>query len=402
MPGETKIRFYAALTRLFSAKLKATCRRIIATGLYQSGLMRVVNRLARAYELSAPAGFRLSGFHKSSSSKFCILCYHRVGTEGAPIFSRLDPLVFEAQMRYLQMNFRVVPLGQLWRELKEPRLREPTVSVTFDDGYRDLYTHAFPVLQRFQIPATIYLIGQCVETGELPWYDRIFLGLDRAPGQFVELDLDGSRRFDLCSPETRAEVAWQIVCHLRTISDPRRRQWLAAFEKQFRLPPHEVGDRMLNWEQVRTMHRGGIHFGAHTMTHPVVSQLPLSALAEELVQAKHYLEAGLDAPVEDFAYPFGKEADIQHSAAEACLLHAGYRSAVTTIEGCNRPGVNPYRLRRMQVGDDRSMGLFAFNLARVFLEDSSASLTFVSATDERMTKQQETAGGLLSRNGRNA
>jgi peptidoglycan/xylan/chitin deacetylase (PgdA/CDA1 family) len=131
---------------------------------------------------------------------------------------------------------------------------------------------------------------------------------------------------------------------------------------------------MLDWEQVREMHRGGIDFGAHTMTHPAVSRLDSAHFHEELVRSKQLLESGLDSAIQDFAYPFGKPLDLSRTA-ERFIAECGYRSAVTTINGYNSSGANPFALRRMQIGDDGSLADFSFEICRMFLdggEDSGA------------------------------
>ena len=345
------------------------CRRILACGLYHSPMLRAFERIAGSHVLRRDAGFSMPRLQPSAGSKFGILCYHRVGTKGAPLFSRLDPSVFEAQMRYVKKHYRVVPLGQLCEELHDERKVEPTLAITFDDGYRDLYTHAFPVLRKYEIPATIYLIGRCMKTGEVPWYDRIFAALKAAPGAALEVDMDGSCRLELSSPEARLQGAWRIVSFLRTINDSRRRAWCAAFEDRIEVSQEELEGRMLDWGQVRTMHSGGVSFGAHTMSHPSVSHLSDDAFDEEFVQTKHLLEYGLGAPVLDFAYPFGKPSDWS-TTAENFVARCGYRSAVTTSEGYNTFGTSPYRLRRLQIDDDRSVASFAFSLGRLFLEGS--------------------------------
>jgi peptidoglycan/xylan/chitin deacetylase (PgdA/CDA1 family) len=349
------------------AGIKAKCRRLVARGLYHTGLLRGMERLARTHEFQDTAGSRLPRLRRSSTPKFGILCYHRVGTEGVPLFSRLQPRVFEMQMRYLRKHYRIVSLGQLCHELREADPVEPTLAITFDDGYRDLYIHAFPVLKKYEIPATIYLIGQCVETGEVPWYDRIFLALKSAPGPSLDAKMDSLRTFELSSPEARVQAAWNIVCYLRTIPDIHRRAWCAAFEGRFQLPQKELEGRMLDWDQVRAMYRGGVFFGAHTMTHPSVSRLDVDELEEELGRSRRILEERLGVPVTDFSYPFGKPSD-RSLAAEEFLTGCGYRSAVTTAEGANLPSAHPLRLRRLQIQDDPSLADFAFDLSRMFLE----------------------------------
>ena len=129
---------------------------------------------------------------------------------------------------------------------------------------------------------------------------------------------------------------------------------------------------MLNWEQVREMDKKGVLFGAHTMSHPVVSRLGAGELDRELVDSKKLLESRLEKTVRDFAYPFGKPQDCS-TLAEEVLVRSGYQSAVTTVGGFNTATSNPYQLRRLQIGDDASLSMFAFNIARTFLESSPGS-----------------------------
>jgi peptidoglycan/xylan/chitin deacetylase (PgdA/CDA1 family) len=347
-------------------------RRIVASALYHTGSLAAANHLAWTHDLKRCEGSTFPWLRSAAGSKFGILCYHRVGTDGIPLFSRLTPRMFEAQMHHVRKHFRVVSLGQLCREMQEELPVKPTLAVTFDDGYRDLYTHAFPVLRKYQIPATIYLIGQCMETGEAPWYDRIFLALEGAAVSSLELEMDSPRRYELSSPAARAAAAWGIVSYLRSISNARRLAWCAAFERLIPVPQKELEGRMLDWQQVRSMSRAGIFFGAHTMSHPVLSQMETLALEAELVSSKQLLERGLGAPVEDFAYPFGKPED-RSLDAEKLLKRYEYRSAVTTSYGLNTTGMDLFRLHRYQIDENDSLASFAFDLSRMYLEGPAKS-----------------------------
>jgi len=349
------------------AGLRQKVREGLATGLYYSGTLRALKTVEQThvlYRSSGPTSFRL---RRSTTSKFGILCYHRVGTAGVPFHSTLEPRLFEAQIRYLKRRYRIVPLDQLCREMLNQESVPPTLSITFDDGYRDLYDCALPTLRKYAVPATIYLIGRCVETGEAPWYDRIFAGFVAYPGDSLELHLDTVHRFCLRTKQSRLAAAWEVVCYLRSIQDVDRQRWCADFARQTRPPEEMLANRMLDWPQVRAMQQAGVFFGAHTMHHPAVSQLDASALRNELIDSKLLLEQRLGAPVDDFAYPFGKLTD-GSGAAQDCLGKAGYRSAVTTIEGFNSPGEDPYKLRRLQIGDHCPLATFAFNVSRLFLE----------------------------------
>jgi peptidoglycan/xylan/chitin deacetylase (PgdA/CDA1 family) len=340
---------------------------LAATGLYQTGMLRLVRLLSRSYELQSLPKRSVPQCHKVSGPKFAILCYHRIGSGGVPLYSGLPPAVFEAQIRFLRKRYRIVSIDELYASLRNPSSVEQTVTITFDDGYRDLYTHAFPILQRYKVPATIYLTVGAIESGYAAWYDRIFVALKSFPGNQLDLTLEQPRVLQLNSLPARIEAGVEIIGFLRTVSNERRLQWCASFEKRVPVSADELGNCMLTWEQVKAMHRNGISFGSHTMTHPVLSRVPPPEIEKELIQSKEIIEGKINSPVLDFAYPFGKSSDCGNSAEEL-LGRCGYRTAVTTIEGVNAPEVNLYALRRSQIGEERSLAMFALKLNQLFLE----------------------------------
>lgn len=349
-------------------------KELLAAAFYHSGALRLLEGFIRTHELRSAAHGGFPRWHRARDPRFAILCYHRVGTQGLPLYSYLPPEQFAAQMRFIRERYRVVSLEQLCAELESPESRVPSVAVTFDDGYRDVYTHAFPILQAYRVPATVYATAGAIEGGQVPWYDRVFLALQVMPGKQLELPLDRPRCYSLSSPGERYRAALDVVAQLRCLSNRRREEVGAILESQITLPSDELAGRMLTWEELRTMHRAGIAIGSHTMTHPVVSQLSPAELEEELSGSKRLLENRLDAPVRDFAFPFGQPADCGTSAA-ASLARWGYRSAATTCWGINRPWTSPFSLRRVQIGEGCSLAMFAFQLGRLFVHTDEDGAT---------------------------
>lgn len=324
--------------------------------------MRRVAR-SREFDGGAPARSKLS---KRVVPRFAVLCYHRVGTDGVPLYSRLSAQVFDAQMHYLRKNYRIISLEQMIDEMVEPRSLDPAVVLTFDDGYRGLYTDAFPILKTYGLPASIFLTVGCIESGQVAWYDRIFLSLNIAPPGAFDINLDRPRRFFLTSFASRLSAAAAIISFLRSCPPQHRKAYCADLENKVPLPEDQLRDRMLTWEQIQIMHRSGITFGTHTMSHPVVSRLSAPELDWELRESKRILEQRLAAPVRHFAFPFGKSEECS-DAALSLLVQDGYRSASSTEWGLNSAGGDTFRLRRIQIGETGSIGRFAFEINRLFL-----------------------------------
>jgi peptidoglycan/xylan/chitin deacetylase (PgdA/CDA1 family)/CelD/BcsL family acetyltransferase involved in cellulose biosynthesis len=348
---------------------KKAWKRDLASALYHTGLLKLLGHASRDFELRRVNSSRLFSLRRTHGPKFAILCYHRVGTGGVPLYSQLEPEVFEAQMRFLRARYRLVSLDALQEELSNPKTTEPSIAITFDDGYRDVYTHAFPVLQRYNIPATIFITAGAVESGEVSWYDKVFLALNVAPNEKLDLVLDKPRRFLLPTAAARLQAAEEIIMWLRGLPDEQRKEFCLQLEKLVPLTQDQVTNHMLTWEQIRTMHQAGICFGAHTLSHPIVSRLSPSALDGELRGSKTMVEVRLGVPVLHFAYPFGKPEDYKNT--QATVEGAGFRTASTTVWGINTPGANPYELCRVSVGEERHLATFGMKLAQLFLSADS-------------------------------
>ena len=361
-----------------------TVRELLAGGIYHSGSLGVLRQFAKRWELREYGGAFLR--RAFAEPRFVILSYHRVGLEGVPLYSKLEPRLFEAQMRYLRRNYRILSLERLLVELENPTSSEPGVAVTFDDGYSDLFEHAFPALKKYQIPSTIFAIAEGIETGIAPWYDRLFLGLAVYPKSTITIELDIPTELSLENSAARLAATKRLVDWLRKQPNAQRLDYCAALARRLPVPEKELQKRMLSWEQLRVLQAHGISCGSHTVTHPVLSRLDREHRTRELLDSRQILERHLGRPVLDFAFPFGQPDDC-FGVAESELESCGYRSAVTTSPGANRRGANRYALRRVSIGEQRSLPLFAYWLNSLFLlresvdPDSSRPLsTGIAAT----------------------
>jgi len=350
----------------------ADWRHMVAAGLYQTGLLRAFQAVSRHCELASDngGGERLRRVRKP---KYVVLGYHGVGAHEVPMYCRFPKRFFAEQMRYIKRYYRVLSLRQMEAELHNPKAQGQGVVVTFDDGYLGTYTDAFPVLKEYGIPATVYLIADSIESGNIAWYDRIFLRFQRAKSE-VTLMLDTQQNFQLTDFSSRVDAATAVVSYLRTLPDGERQRWCESLEREMPLQAGELRGSMMNWDQVREMHRAGISFGSHTMTHPVLSRLTPDALQREVGESKRLIENCLDSAVEDFAFPFGKPGDCGAIGAKA-LSALGLRTAMTTIPGVNGPGADKYRLRRMVQGEERSIAMFALRLHRLLFRSPDEELT---------------------------
>jgi peptidoglycan/xylan/chitin deacetylase (PgdA/CDA1 family) len=275
-----------------------------------------------------------------------ILAYHRVNDDNDPFFPGLPTSQFARQMEVLAEQFTVCPLERLIQGIQSGDLPDYGVAVTFDDGYRDNYLNAFPILKRYAVPATIFLTTGAIGCRKLLWHDRIFSMLRET--RILELSGFGPTKMTLSlrSLANKLESQRQILKHLWSLDAEARE--LATAELSHRLGTDETKTNtlMLSWEEVSEMSREGIQFGAHTVSHPVLSTLAPEEARQEICGSKRAIEAALHTTVTQFAYPVGRSVDFT-AATKRIVQEAGLSCALTMIFGNNPPGTDSYEIRRI-------------------------------------------------------
>ncbi|GEM_PF-421599 len=284
-----------------------------------------------------------------------ILMYHHVKENDEQDVQGVTRNRLNEQIDYLKKHFYICPLDEIvsahQRKQQSPR---NAIALTFDDGFEDFYTQAYPVLRKHKLPAIVYLVSHAVEHQVPIWTERIESIIKLSKNKVFELHLSGKRRnFSVQTEDEREEALTQIKSHLKMISDSERQQAMAQLDGAHTLPEGDASgnSRMLNWDQVREMKSHGIMFGAHTMTHPILTRLSEQDAMREICGSKEHIEKRLGEPVLDFCYPNGETSDFNERIKQI-VKDAGFRSATTSIWGRNGRDQDPYALKRIYVTDE--------------------------------------------------
>jgi peptidoglycan/xylan/chitin deacetylase (PgdA/CDA1 family)/CelD/BcsL family acetyltransferase involved in cellulose biosynthesis len=321
--------------------------RQLAAGCYlHGGGPWFAGRLRKRYQLSVPNGHggKLS-LAKRKKGTARIFYYHRVNDDNDSFFEAMPARIFDQQMRYLARHYKVASLEEILRHLEDGESPETLVGITFDDGYRDNYENAFPILERYQIPATIFLTTGPMDSGEPLWFEQLAEAIQKTTREYLDLEIDVPRRYPMRTVEERLRSNNQIFGLLRTLENEERNQRLKEILKLLGAHESERKNKMLTWDQVRSMKAGRIDFGGHTVTHPFLSKLKPSDAVWEVSQSKQRIEEELQREVRYFAYPNGREEDFDASQPEL-LRAAGYQAAMTTLWGINDRSTDRMQLRR--------------------------------------------------------
>jgi peptidoglycan/xylan/chitin deacetylase (PgdA/CDA1 family) len=309
----------------------------------------------------------------SNRRRLTILTYHGV----LPRTNRCDPYLlrnvvdcdaFEWQMRYLARHCHVLSLSDACRLLAEGApLPDRAVVVTFDDGFRNNGTYAFPILQKYRVPAAIFLTADYIgSVGRQLWTERVAWLVSSASGTSLRVAL-GERVLELQTgtAAAREASARSLLAALKGVALEERDRIVSRLEAELGaadVSPDRDRYEFLDWGEVRRMAAAGIEFGSHTVHHPILSSLDEEARWREIADSKRLIEGQLGRPCRLFSYPNGSEADFD-SRDQRNLQRAGYVCALSQIPGFNDASTDRYALRRINIGRGHTNGLFVAQIA---------------------------------------
>jgi peptidoglycan/xylan/chitin deacetylase (PgdA/CDA1 family) len=230
--------------------------------------------------------------------------------------------------------------------MKKNDIPDNSIVITFDDGYIDNYLNAFPILKEFSIPATIFLATDAIETGRVLWHDRVFSAFRETKSLHLKEFGINQKNFSLINLQDRLHAQDESLRFLRTLDTRRRFLWIKSLEEKLEVTENENKDRiMMNWSEIKEMHKNGISFGGHTITHPILSRLHIDDMKKEIFISKKTIEDQLEESIKAFAYPNGTIEDF-NEVTKKLVRDAGYSCAVTTIFGTNDVHQDVFELRR--------------------------------------------------------
>jgi peptidoglycan/xylan/chitin deacetylase (PgdA/CDA1 family) len=228
---------------------------------------------------------------RDARSRVVVLCYHSI--HPSLPFRSADPALFRSHLEWLREFCDVIPFRDVLQEVNAPRER-PAVALTFDDGYRDNYEHALPLLEEAGLPATFFVTVGLLE---------------------------------------------------------RERAVVARFARMRAVAPTDIEG--LTWPEAAELAAAGHEIGSHTWSHPVLATMSREAVREELRRARETLEDRLQRNVTSLAYPFGKLGAHVTSTTAALARETGHTVAAAVLFRRVRPTDSPLLVPRFfATGDD--------------------------------------------------
>ncbi|HBG07890.1 MAG: hypothetical protein A2075_18965 [Geobacteraceae bacterium GWC2_58_44] len=299
-----------------------------------------------------------------------ILMFHQVNPVENAVGLSVTPELFEKLVIFLKSRYELISLQQAVERLASHD--QPTGCVlTFDDGFRDNYDHAFPILKKHGIPATIFATVDALDSGVSGW-DLFDQAVMEGEHESVDLTRFGLGKLSAGKHERQSLVA-ELHRILKALPDAAKREIVDHVIAEHN--PNNFCRTMLTWSEAREMADSGlVTIGAHTITHPILSRTGPEQARKEIIDGKTLVEQRLGLPVDYFAYPNGNRTDF-NDEHQTMVQAGGYSAACSTIVGSNRAGCNLFALKRFDVttrvctdtSGRYSEALFSANISGLFM-----------------------------------
>ncbi|BBO68077.1 hypothetical protein DSCA_20070 [Desulfosarcina alkanivorans] len=247
-------------------------------------------------------------------------------------------------MRFLKKKFRIVDISRLDQSEYFQANNKDCIALTFDDGYRDVYSQAFPILKKYNVPATVFLATGYINTLRLLWYDRLSWILYKTISipdikKLAKYEIHPKIAHDVCSffsekPSNSLNILRRIAAQLKKFKTKEQNFILESLANACNIEewPGSNERTMLSWEEVSQMAMHGVSFGGHTVSHPNLNTMEHTDIRNEIITSKLEIEAQTQKPVTVFAYPYGGK-EYYNENVVRLVKEAGYKYACTTNVG---------------------------------------------------------------------
>jgi len=339
--------------------------------------MKVVSPLLKrvVYPSLARAGI----FRRTCGTGLAVLTYHGILPRGyRSVDATFDGNLIEADsfrhhLILLKKSYSVISPEDFlaWCEGRA-ELPSRAVLLTCDDGLLNNLTEMLPVLQERGVKCLFFVTGASTgETRRTLWYEDLFLVLFRAPSGPFEISCRGVKiAGELTTKETRRSVWWNAVKRLSQVDGESRTGFLEAARLAWGV--NVAGQRdnsvaaerfgLLVRDELGALLAAGMTIGAHTLSHPMLSQCPQGIARAEIVESRTRLEAALQRPVWAMAYPFGDRESVTPEVIEMAK-DAGYKAAFMNFGGGLSSPLPLHSLPRIHVTSQMSLAELEANVA---------------------------------------
>lgn len=263
---------------------------------------------------------------------------------------------FDEQVRNLKKKFNPITLKEyLFRRAKNQTLPDYSVVITFDDGFKNNYEYAFPILQKWGVSAVFYISTNFIGKSEMLWTEEIIYRINHTHKPLLKVWLnDAESIFYLKSAQERENASNWLRGRLKHSRKPAVLKILQQIREQLDDVSLELDEldklryQFMTWEDVNEMLAGGMEIGSHTHNHFILSQLDEAECRDELRRSKELIEKNTGQECLLFSYPNGRQTDFS-ARDKKILKELGYACATTQIGHMNNYNTDLFELGRLNI-----------------------------------------------------
>ena len=322
-----------------------------------------------------PSMARSGMLQRARSGGMAVVTYHGVMPEG---YEAIDPVldgnlvtaeVLDQQLGLLKKHYDVIAPEDVraWRR-GQYKLPARAVLITCDDGLVNCVTDMLPVLRQRGVKCLFFLTGMsAADAHSMLWYEELLLWMLRGVAGGFEIACEGETiHGELSSREQRLKLWWDMVRRLSRLVVERREKILVAARAHFQTDERREREKseplrrrfgLMTSAEVHELAAAGMTIGAHTMSHPVLSQGTSVTARWEILESKRRLESALQEEVWAFAYPFGDASSVTPQIT-AMPAEAGFDAAFLNYGGGLGTDLPAYELPRVHVSAGMSPSEF--------------------------------------------
>ncbi|MES9835279.1 MAG: polysaccharide deacetylase family protein [Candidatus Thiodiazotropha sp.] len=315
-------------------KLKHLIKGMIASILYYSGVLHLIK-------------------HYKLSNSCVVLTYHRVLDDKHLKISNSNPSIivdldlFDEQIKFLKANFSILSLSDLQQGIYSERFVDGSCLITFDDGWVDNYTYAYPILKKYNVPATIFLATDYIGSDKSFWQEELtgiikssYHDKDREALEIIDLE----NILELSTSDALIK-AQEKIQELKSLPDFELHDLIGRLKEIVVRHADSLSvDKFLNWDQVKEMQADNITFASHGCSHSIMTKISEDQLQYELEESSAVIKSKTGIYSYALAYPNGNFDESMTRAVSAI-----YDLAFATESGPIHPGDNKYSLKRVNI-----------------------------------------------------
>lgn len=254
---------------------------------------------------------------------------------------------FEERIKFLRKHNEFISIDEYINHVNSGcEISRNKILLTFDDGYRCLYSVVFPLMKKYSLPVTVFLTTGSINEQRVPYHDQLLYSLIAGMGKKVDLSGFGfdNQVINLNSKQRIFDTYVWLSRNMKAVRNENRLKVLQSIKEQLRISATLFdGNEMLTWEHLKEMLDSGLlSIGTHTVTHPILARLNETEARDELLSSKYEIESRLGIEIKAVAYPNGRFFDI--NTTTLAIVKESYALGFCTA-GCSWRE-SPYTITR--------------------------------------------------------